>query len=697
MNKVTLSVAALAALAPVYAQAAEELTEEEQKAALDAKKAAIASLRLELNNAANYIQANCPDVKDEWLLSISRIEKQLEDLYNDNENYDMPDVEALSGLIEGTKQSAIDAQKPYTSKHNLDAAYAPLKNLYEDAIAQCGNYHNSGKDKADAINGLDPSVNEIGETIDAFDLTKQDIVSQETTIMGQISTATAQINDLMKNIDEEDKAVASNESAHNTVVTAYNEAKAEYNRQLQLAISSIPTPIYKDWQDKVIEDLNEQFRIIDAAYKKDAEAYDKRESEKYMVKNVNDIKTALGKVQTLVSNKVNDVNKEEDAKAIADGTVTELQNKLDDIKKQLDDRGLTQCNADINEIQGLINTLKSNIEAKYKEHTLSTFSYGGDVTGIKSKTNDIDDNKDHRYALVISNYDCYTNVLSPAIEALQKKIDDARDAAKAALSDDGKYEAATYYEKQYNTICNLIKNSLRTPAKTAFDNYKAEDFNANDYPGLETRVNTNISEYVTQTGEARVAYNTAIAYIDAQQALLDKLNGIEGLDKTVTEDGSFPANAGVKTYETIIEDLQTEIDAINAKITASKALSNLEHLDKLKDAANDKLTKDIQTLIDNYPAKKMLFDQNSSISAANAVLDEAQKLSTELSDILATVVGNPAGTWGNKTTEVTTEKANLMEELDRIQDIKDNAKNDFDAVPVGTDEDGYKKKQDAAV
>ena len=97
MNKVTLSVAALAALAPVYAQAAEELTEEEQKAALDAKKAAIASLRLELNNAANYIQANCPDVKDEWLLSISRIEKQLEDLYNDNENYDTQDVEALSG------------------------------------------------------------------------------------------------------------------------------------------------------------------------------------------------------------------------------------------------------------------------------------------------------------------------------------------------------------------------------------------------------------------------------------------------------------------------------------------------------------------------------------------------------------------------------------------------------------------------
>ena len=697
MNKVTLSVAALAALAPVYAQAAEEeLTEEQKQAALDAKKAAIASLRLELNNAANYIQANCPDVKDEWLLSISRIEKQLEELYNDDENYEMPDVEALSGLIEGTKQGAIDAQKPYTSKHNLDAAYAPLKTLYDNAIAQCGNgnYPNIGATKADAIKAL--GVVAIGETIAAFDLTQQDICAQENSIKGQIATATASINDLMKGIDDEEQAVANNESAHNTVVAAYNAAKAEYNRQLQHAISSIPTPIYKKWQDKVIEDLNEQFRIIDAAYKKDAEAYDKGESNKYMAENVNDINTALGIVQTLVSNKVNDVNTEEAAKASADGTVTELQDALDAIKKQLDDRGLTQCNADITEIQGLINTLKSNIKAQYEANTLSTLSYGGDVTNIKSKTSAIDDNKSHGYALVISNYDCYTKVLSPAIEALQKKIDDARDAAKAALSDDGKYEAATYYEKQYKSICDLININLRKPAKTAFNNYKAEDFNANKYPGLEITVNNNIGRYVLQTAEALDAYNTAIAYIDAQQALLDKLNGIEGLDKTVTEDGSFPANAGVKTYETIIEDLQKEINAINAKITASKALSNLNHLNKLKDAADDVLSKNIQTLIDNYPAMKMKFDQNSAISAANAVLDEAQKRITELGDILATVVGNPAGTWGNKTTEVTTEKANLQAELDKIQDIKDNAKNEFDAVPVGTDEDGYKAKQDAA-
>ena len=64
MNKVTLSVAALAALAPVYAQAAEELTEEQKAAMIEAKKAAIDEIRIKLNAAANHIETNDPNVKE---------------------------------------------------------------------------------------------------------------------------------------------------------------------------------------------------------------------------------------------------------------------------------------------------------------------------------------------------------------------------------------------------------------------------------------------------------------------------------------------------------------------------------------------------------------------------------------------------------------------------------------------------------
>ena len=112
MNKVKLSVAALAALAPVYAQAQGEMTDEEKQAALDAKKAAIQSLRQELNTVANFIQANCTDVKEEWLLNISYIEKDLEDLFKDDNNFDLPDTEAFQARIAGAKDGAVLAQKP---------------------------------------------------------------------------------------------------------------------------------------------------------------------------------------------------------------------------------------------------------------------------------------------------------------------------------------------------------------------------------------------------------------------------------------------------------------------------------------------------------------------------------------------------------------------------------------------------------
>ena len=114
-------------------------------------------------------------------------------------------------------------------------------------------------------------------------------------------------------------------------------------------------------------------------------------------------------------------------------------------------------------------------------------------------TNAIDDNKGHGYQAVIDNYDCYTNVLSPAIEALQTDLDAKRDAAAAAKSDDGLYDAATYYAPLYNTTNDLIKK-LRDGAKNAFDTYAAGDFNANTYPKSEDTITKNIFSYKNQTG-----------------------------------------------------------------------------------------------------------------------------------------------------------------------------------------------------
>ena len=71
MNKVVLSVAALAAISvPVQMQAAEEMTAEQKIAA---KKAAINELRNELNAAMVYVEKNDPEVKEEYLKTLATI------------------------------------------------------------------------------------------------------------------------------------------------------------------------------------------------------------------------------------------------------------------------------------------------------------------------------------------------------------------------------------------------------------------------------------------------------------------------------------------------------------------------------------------------------------------------------------------------------------------------------------------------
>ena len=676
MNKVTLSVAAIAALAPVYAQAAEGMTEQERQAALDAKKAAIASLRLELNTVTNYIQTNCADVKDEWLLNISYIEKDLEVLYNDDQKLEMPDVEGFSARIQGAKFGAIDAQKPWTSKHNIDAKYQVLKDLYDTSVADCDNYTTIGGGIKNAIKAL--GVEELGTTIEGFDLTKQDICAQEVTILNDINTKTQQINSLMDDIDNRNTAAASNQSSHDNIVAEYNAAVTEYKAQLQLAISSIPTPIYKNWQDEVIEKLNDQYRIIDAAFKADKESFDKGESTLYYAVNSAKIATAKGRVLTIVTNMVNKVNAEETAKTTADNAIDGLQTALSAIKTQLDNRGLTECNGDITTIQGLIDDLKNDIKTQYEANTLSTYNYSARQIDITSKTNAIDDNNEHGYALVISNYDCYTNTLSPAIEALQTSLDEKKTTA-STKSADGQYDAATYYAPLYNTI-NTNIGTLRTNAKNAFRQYTAESFNTTNYPSAETLINTDIATYATETADALTAYNTAVAYTAAQQALLNQLKNIEGLDETVTEDGSFPANTGVETYGTMIANLQNQINAINKKVTDAKALTNTLHKNKLEDAANDAVYKNIQTLIDNYQTVKKQFDVNSAINAAYGVIAEANNRISALETSLAGVVGNPAGVWGDKTTEVTTGKAALEVRINAIKSTTSTAETDFESV-----------------
>jgi hypothetical protein len=79
MNKVTLSLVALATLGGAAQVQAADLTPEEQKAeAIKAKKAAIDEVRKVLNAASIQIETECPGVKDPFIIRKTKCFRILE-------------------------------------------------------------------------------------------------------------------------------------------------------------------------------------------------------------------------------------------------------------------------------------------------------------------------------------------------------------------------------------------------------------------------------------------------------------------------------------------------------------------------------------------------------------------------------------------------------------------------------------------
>ena len=305
MNKVTLSVAAIAALAPVYAQAAEELTEEQKAAMIEAKKAAIDEIRIKLNAAANHIETNDPDVKEEWLLELSKITVKMNEAYDDDKLLEITDKQKKDweAGIENAKSKADQAQKPYTAKAELETAYSALEGLYNGALAEAGNttkYPYTSETKVAELKTY--GVEAIGEKIKGYDLTDTKIVDEKDGVLRDIKEkVTPKINTLKSNLKKDEDAVKDNETAHAAVVAAYETAKANYLTQSQEAIAKLPSANYKDWQDKAVAELMEQYRIINDAKAQDDALYAKGNSGTAKGKWATAINTANDEINTIVN------------------------------------------------------------------------------------------------------------------------------------------------------------------------------------------------------------------------------------------------------------------------------------------------------------------------------------------------------------------------------------------------------------
>lgn len=686
MNKVTLSLVALATLGGAAQVQAADLTPEEQKAeAIKAKKAAIDEVRKVLNAASIEIEKECPGVKDPFLLKLSNLTKELNDIYNDDEVLEFSDEKYAfyEGEILQVKKDAIDKQNLETAKATLDGKYLTLKGVYDAAIAETGNYPNVGPKYKATLQGY--GVENVKAEIDAAYNSGKIEKGTQTQIEGKINTLSKTINNLMTGIKKAEADYNNNENSYKNIIADFNAAKTAYDAQLQDVIKALPTPTYENWQKEVVKDLNAQYRLLLDAKKKVEAAYTAGKAAEQAADLQGIIAGAKGEIQTLVLNKMAEAKVEDDAKAAADTKVKDLQDYLNGEKAKLAKYNLTDCDADIAAAQKQIEDMKADIKAHYAngQNNVSKQDYVTMEGKINTAIGTIKSGDKYKKSVdqVVANKEAQI-AMDAEVKAFEDALAAAIEKAKTA-SDDTKYNAAAYFQASVDAINKNIEKAKKT-ITSKFGTKSAVGYQASsDYKKLKDAINKGITDYGTRTDKSLVAYNKAVKTSADAQALLEKLVE-KAKDPTVTVDAT--------TYGNKIAQIKKDIDAINKAVADAKAQKDDKHRLAMENAAKKTISEDIAKLTADYDANKLTFDKSNAEKSAQAHITSAQDLISAESDVLD-AIGDPtkpefAEKYGNQANDISTKLANLQVELDKLTIEKKDAESKYnsDKAAAGTDE-----------
>lgn len=676
MNKVTLSVVALAAIgAPVQSQAADQTEAEKLQATYDE----VCGI---LNTAINEVNGYHEAVKAEYLNKLSNIQKEIDAA----KTAGTIDKAYFTGKIGTVKADALNRQKQYVAKKAIVVAFDALTVDYNNALDQVKNYPNVGANKKAWLEG-ELGYSELKATVDALDpATQDDIASKQTEIVSDCTAMQKSIESMLAGIDKEEENVAYNEGAYNQVAQAITNLKNAYNKQLQDLLKLLPgdPDVYGDWQAKAIDELNEEYRkILDVEMKNNA-AHEAGNANGILTENLNTLSGVSGKIigkngeNGEIYNKWNTAKQaEEKAYEERKADVEVLKTTLKPITEKLSERKLSDLDSDISTINAKIDELASTIEDNYKANTVSEL----DISKSKADINKLISELEKNAQQIIANYDANAGIITE-LEAQYKTLEAAKEAADK-LSDDGNYKASDYFTESYNTI-NTKRQAIINAAKNAFDTKTSVTYKASkEYTNAMAEVNDLISTYNDNTVASLKAYNTAAKKITDAQALVDKYANLA--DLTVTTDGKVK-NADNKTYQEVKEKAEEQIGAIKTQITTAKAKKDAAHMSEMEKASELSVSDDLQKLLGKYDANKKAFDKNSAIAAANNILAEAD---ARINDLNTRLKESLVGDLGNMEDEVETAVRALQTELDELTKKVADQKKTYEAA-----EDD--KKQEAA-
>ena len=682
MNKVTLSVAALAAIGGTVQVQAAEQTVKDKNAEI---KAALTPV---IEAAINEVDTKYPDVKVKYHEELSAL---MNELVKAAESETKLIVDSYyTNKVNDIKNAAKSAQEPYTLQKELlndetSADIYSIKELQsyfdtEYATVTEAKYTNAYA-KMDAQK---TAIANLKARIEGYDLSTRDIIKDKGELVKNIGTIKSAIETIMTNAPLEED----NLDKYTLIANRIETAKAAYNQKLQDAIKLLPSGEngeYGNWQKMAIKELNEQYRIIVAVEKSNGTAESHENAAANYAENDKKLTDAEGEIATILTEYTTNKQTEEAAKTAADGLYNDVNTQYTTLNTKL-----TKCEVaskwatQLTEISTVLSTMKSDITTHYSNghNDLSShYDYAAAKTAIAKKIETLTEDSQPD----VDNWNAWDRV-NTKINSLRTSKNDAVKAATAAVSADKQYNAAAHMTKFAEAIEGAISalETLNNTAKaggTAVKNEAAYD---------DTAIKSDITNYGKYAADALASYNTAQDKIAKAEAGLATLKKAVGEDALTTVD----AVVGGKTYKATIEGIEAEIKAIKDQVTVANSTdekTGVQHQTEMgkaaaktvysqTDADNIKLA--IEGLAKQYTdTDKQQFEKNNKVAAADKIVADAKTLVSSLKASLDKAV------YGDGV-ETNYTKEDLGNQKDALVGTEGIITKLYDAIDAATTKDG---------
>ncbi|MDY3847889.1 MAG: hypothetical protein SOZ58_06175 [Prevotella sp.] len=639
MNKVTLSVAALAAIGG-SAQAAESTD------VTLSNEVAYQNLTQGISKAILALEDGYhAKVKEDYKALLSALQKKVDDAKDTvSEKYN-----ELNTELEEYVAGAIAAEKPWDAKDGLVKYYSDQLNAALAAAASVMSYSFDSEFIKDTKAAYDNDVKEsedIKAAIDGFDVTDvKGYASKESALKSRIDALKTNLGNYTTKLQTDNDKYVANKAANAAFETAYNNAETAYNKAIDQIGEIFTTDGYAALRQKALGEINTVYQNnVVKAYKENSLADGSNTTEKVNALVSTYLTPAETQFTNIVSKYQSDFDRLETYHTQGLADITTLNDRLkkttDDLKKYSGEPyKLDQKTTDVNAINTEISALQTKVDGYISNNGAD---YASDKTAIESKLTALENaTKDG-----IADAKGYEVALN-AITALETSLTTAITNAGNVSYVDGSF---TYKPADYITttaISKLIDNSdtkapgLKQQWATLYKNGQTAETD-NTFDG--SAVTSAISQYSSDIATAKAAYEKAAKLRDERAALVESL---DGLDADVTLDGDVPSSLG--SYGDLKRAIQGEVSGIQDKLDAAKNLKDKAHINKIKEYTSVSIGKkvaEVEALVAAYgdtvdeegkvtaKGNKTMYYENLNIAAAQNIIDQAEASVTASSEAI---------------------------------------------------------------